>query len=262
MTGDEPTTQPPSPLPPPEQGWSPAAAPPPQPVLGAPVYPPPGPGSAYPSPPAERPRRALLRPTAAVLLFAAAIATLFGTFLDLFAGRILFRGEERVALVISAWDASATERGAAAEAGGVPANGAPLVVAAAILLVAAVVGVLAAAAPGAPRIVRASGLLAPVATAFLIGTVWTVGMEVANWVGSFRPVETPATAGSVRAEVNVGNGFWLLLGGATAAVAATVVVWWAGLAGRVRSRREEPETPRYGFPVVVRLPDTSAEPGD
>jgi hypothetical protein len=256
MTGDQPPAQPP---PPPDEGWSPAPAPP---AAGVPTYPsPPTDGVAtYPAPPPSR--RALLRPTAAFLLFAAAIATLVGTFLDLFAGRIVFRGEERVALVISAWDASATERGVPAEAGRVPTNGAPLVVAAAILLIAAVVGVLAAAAPGAPRVVRASGLLAPIATAFLIGTVWTVGMEVATWVSNFRPVETPVTAGSVRAESSVGNGFWLLLGGAVAAVVATAAVWRAGFAGRVLSWRQEPETPRYGIPVVVRLPDDPAKLAD
>jgi hypothetical protein len=271
MTGDESDAQPQ----PPDEEW----LPPPEAEVGGdsewlgPQADAEPPAPAWVPEPPRRDRRVLLRPASSLLCFGAALLTLIGSFTALCTGVFLFGGEPRLSLTITSWEMRAVNAGglpggadAADAAGPVPTSGAPLTFAAAVLLVAALVGLFAAAAPGSPGVVRMSEITAAVGAALLLGVVWTVCMEALYWKESFERAGNSGAAPEFSTSFGTGSGFWLLAGAVGLAIGATVLSWLSGRAIRATARtalvREEPETPRFGIPVVVRLPDEPAKPGE
>lgn len=210
------------------------------------------PDPALLGPPA--PRRRPWRLLSVLLLFAASILTLVGSFQTLFTAQVT----EDTSVVVTSWDITAESAGRSISAGGVPDNGAPLVFAATLLLAGALLGLVANAAPARIGIARANILLAAAGAAFLAGTTWTVGMQELNWLELFGP-----RFSSVRADpgtgTSIGTGFWLLLVGTVIALGSVVLSW---VPARAQHDRIEPETPRFGIPtaaVVHRLPDVPPE---
>lgn len=185
----------------------------------------PQPPVAYQSSP---PRRANLLPSAA-LSVAAAAATVAGSFLPLFSGE-LRRGERTlVEMTITAWG---FDTGEAEPTGAVATNGIPLVAGAALLVVAALLAAFSAR--------RACPAVTLAGAAFLVGTVWTVAMQVVSLSSSFRPTGTAENDPSFSANSSIGIGFWLLACAAVLAVAAAVA---AGLSVR---RTRPPTVPGQG----------------
>jgi hypothetical protein len=144
-----------------------------------------------PPPPTDEPRRVSWRPVVALMCFAAALLTLAGAFLTLFTGDIRF-DDSRVIITITSWDVQAQADGVPEpNVPAAPANGAPLMLAAVILLAAAVLALFATAAPGSPRIGRASWISAVTGAAFLTGAVLTVGVQELTWLDTYRFADVP-----------------------------------------------------------------------
>ena len=241
MTGIEPNAEPPQP---------------------DPEWPPPAPLE----PPPPRERRQLWRPLGALLFFAAALMTLFGSFLTLFTSDVQAPNNDHFVLAVSGWGLRATINGApdAASSEGIFAtNGPPLIFAACVLLVAALLALLAAAAPASVPVGRISALTAVAGTAFLAGTTWTIGMQELSWLGFFGPNGAFSLGPRYDVSATINVGFWLLITATAAAIAGGVFAFLP-LRRRVRPRGE-PDTPPLGIPglpglaVVHRLPD---EPPD
>jgi hypothetical protein len=175
-------------------------------------------------------------------LLAAALAAT-GSFLPLFVSTVRL-GYPNVVLVttVTAWELRATANGLPDSTQDVaPLNALPLVLAVALLLATVL-------------LVRRRVVLAVAAAAFLAGAVATVGVQELAWKVNFRPTGITTSIPDLGIDLAVGRGFWLLVGAAVlAAVAALVAVRQAD--ATPESEREEPETPRLGIPVVVRLPD-------
>jgi hypothetical protein len=193
----------------------------------------------------------------AVLCFGAAVLTMIGTFQDLLTAQNHI-GPQRRTIVITNWDVRVETNGVSEpEAEGAPLNGVPLLFAVAVLLAAAVLGMLAATRPSVRRFGRASGLTAVVAAAFLAATVATIGAQVLWWLGIFRPSDDAPADVQESSTVTVGPGIWTLVIGVGLAAAAAVTAWRQA---QSEPPRVEPDTPRLGIPVVVRrLPDASPD---
>jgi hypothetical protein len=174
----------------------------------------------------------------AVLCVLAAALTMVGAFLPLFTSTVrLGHPNSVLAVTISGWGIRAAANGLPDEVPsnvGIADNGVPLVLAAALLVGVAVVRRFTVAA-----------------SAFLAGVVLTIGLQEFAWHNSFRPTGVTATVPDLTVELTVGTGFWLLVGAVVVAGLATVLT----LRPAPEPEREEPETPRLGIPVVVRLPD-------
>lgn len=214
-------------------------------------------------PPPAKDRRVLLRPVSALLFFAAALLTLFGSFMTLGTGTYRFQTEPMTSVTITSWEMTIEQPGGgvtglslSSSVDPVPMSGVPLMFAAVVLLAAAVLGLLAAAAPGSLGIARLTGITAAIGAALLVGTAWTVGMEMLYWAESFRLTDS-RVPNDFATSFTMGTGFWLLAAAVVAAVGAAVVAWRASRVSQpaMAREREEPETPRFGIPVVVRLPD-------
>jgi hypothetical protein len=177
-----------------------------------------------------------------VLCVLAAGLTVVGAFLPLFTSTIrLGHPNSLLAVTITGWGVRATANGLPDTPPtnvGVADNGVPLVLAALLLVGVVVVHRFTVAA-----------------SAFLAGVVLTVGLQEFAWRETFRPTGIIATVPDLAVRLTVGSGFWLLAAAVVLAAAASVLTMWPA---RV-VEREEPETPRLGIPVVVRLPD---EPPD
>ncbi len=220
--------------------------------------PPHEPVTAPPQP--AKDRRVLLRPAGALLSFGASLLTLLGSFATLLTGELLVEGEPRLSVIVTSWEMRSDETGAtqlfgtdAADAP-VPMTGAPLMFAAAVLLISALVGLFAAASPGSAGVVRLSGIASAVGAALLLGTVWTIGMEELYWKKTFESFGGGQDPG-ITISFSTGPGFWLLVGAVALAIGAAAVSWLAERVTRPVWVREEPDTPRFGVPVVMRLPD-------
>jgi hypothetical protein len=211
-----------------------------------------------PPPPPARDRRVLLRPAGALLSFGASLLTLLGSFMALLTGEFRVQGESRLSVTVTSWEMQSVNAGGlsgpAADAP-VPMTGAPLMFAAAVLLASALIGLFAAASPGSAGVVRLSGIISAVGAAVLLGTVWTIGMEELYWKKSFESAAGGGEDPDFTISFDTGTGLWLLVGAVVLAVAAAVLSWLAERATRPVWVREEPDTPRFGVPVVVRLPD-------
>lgn len=200
------------------------------------------------------------RPLGAVLLVAAAVGAVVGTFLPLFregAGH-----DARLGFVTTAWETTTGADGI--DVGlmlGVRATryGVPITVAAAVLLVAAGTSLLPGRRAAPARGVAIGG------TGLLIGSVWTTGMGVASSVAS----SANDSDGYVQ---EVREGVWVLVLASVAAVVGAVLV---------HARRPDPvpagpvvhvvggddtDTPPHGIPVarvqVARLPESDYTPAD
>jgi hypothetical protein len=193
-----------------------------------------------------------------LLCLVGAVLAMIGTLQVLFTARIPFGGgEQRV--TITSWDFRIESSGFSGSPEGSEANvlinGAPVTVAAGVL-VAAALGMLVAARRSAARFGGASRLTAVIGATFLAAVVCAVGVQELFWLDVFQPPEPPANLPRPDARGgagSVGPGFWSLVAGAVLALVAAVVAWRSG---RPDLRRVEPETPALGIPVVVRrLPD-------
>jgi hypothetical protein len=194
----------------------------------------------------------VLRLVSVVLSLLAAAAAIGGSFLTLFGGELLSRGSTQVKLVVTGWtfraEAGAGVNGSPTTAGSVAHNGYPLAVAGAILMIAALVGFIAAQR-SAPAVVKTVAMVATAAgAAFLAGTVWTVGLQGAAFAESFRPIGSAPGSGLLTTTSGFGAGFWIEVAGATLAVAAAVLI-----ASPWRGPREPTDltTPHYGFPMPL-----------
>jgi hypothetical protein len=170
----------------------------------------------------------------------AAGLTVAGSFLPLFVSTT------RLGYPLSVLKVTVTGWGLRATANGLPdrapdvavaVNGVPLILAAALLLLAMVKRGAALAGAG-----------------FLAGAVLTIWVQESTWPDMFRPTGILATMPNMTIDLAVGSGLHVLAAAVlVAGVAALLAVRPAG-AGE-RDEREEPETPPMGVPVVVRLPD-------
>lgn len=143
----------------------------------------------------------------ALLGVVAAVLTVVGSFIPLFAGEARAAGHV-LTMTVTGWDFSAT---GGPKSGAAPVTGVPLSLAAGVLLVAAVAGFAAASRRATAATKRLAGALCGVATAFLAGVVATVATQVASWDESFEPADSPAGA-VIEYSAGPGVGFWLLLG--------------------------------------------------
>lgn len=173
-----------------------------------------------------------------------AVLTVAGSFLPLFRREEPFGSgtSETVSSVTGAWRYTFRFPGQEELSTPTAPVGIPLLLAGALLLLAAVLGV---SRPG-PTASRT----ALVATVFQLGTVCTVGMLGAN-----------ALAGSTRAQVTLGTGMWLLIAGALVAAVAAVQSFrapgspsgpaWAD----PDAAYADTETPPSGVVITVLPPD-------
>jgi hypothetical protein len=189
-----------------------------------------------------------------VMSFGAAVLTMIGMFQDLLTAQNT-SGGQRFMYAITSWNARAETNGVSEpQPQGVPLNGVPLLVAVTALLAAAVLGMLAATRPPGRRWGRATGLTSVIAATFLAATVAAIGVQELWWLDIFQPqLDTPGAGSSV----TVGPGYWTLVVGVALAVLAAVLAWRQN---RPEPARTEPDTPRLGIPVVVRLPDEPPPP--
>jgi hypothetical protein len=172
----------------------------------------------------------------------AAGLTVAGSFLPLFVSTI------RLGYPLSVLKVTVTGWGVQASANGLPdrapdvavaVNGVPLVLAAALLLVA---------------IVRRGAALA--GAGFLAGTVLTIWVQESTWPEIFRPTGIITTIPNMAVDLAVGSGLHVLVAAVlVAGLAAVLAVRPVGASEREEPERVEPETPPMGVPVVVRLPD-------
>jgi hypothetical protein len=192
---------------------------------------------------------------AAVLAAAAAVATIVGSALPLFAAT-MGRGPDQIELTISAWSFEIT----GAEAfGQVPANGFPLLFAAVLLLFAAI-WCRAATRPGAlPRTPRVAGVATAVGAAFLACAVWMVGVQVADWANSYSSQEV--TGGySIGGEVSYLAGLWTLVLAALLGVAAAVPALLPVAPVVVVPETVDPDAPTPPYGIVLPVPVEEVDP--
>ncbi|HEV8558042.1 MAG TPA: hypothetical protein VGR06_16820 [Actinophytocola sp.] len=167
----------------------------------------------------------------------AAGLTVAGSFLPLFVSTTRLGYPLSVLkVIVTGWGVQATANGLPDRAPDieVAVNGVPLVLAAALLLLAVVKRGAALAGAG-----------------FLAGTVLTIWVQESTWPEVFRPAGILVTMPNLAIDLAVGSGFHVL-------VAAVLVAGLAALLAlrpAVAPEREEPDTPPLGVPVVVRLPD-------
>lgn len=198
-------------------------------------------------PPVGADRRVRLPTVASLVCLVAAALTLVSTFLPLFVADLAFAGQT-MHISVTSWKAE----GNGLSNGPAPDNGFPLVFATVCLLVAALVGLVAAVAP---NLRRTAGVATGMAAAFLAAATWMVIVQVDGWL------QVQAANGmGVTVDVGAGGGMWLLLAAAVLAIVAAVL--WL-----VSSQRQpppqapaEPVTPPTGFAVPVILPGTVPPP--
>lgn len=167
----------------------------------------------------------------------AAALAIVGSFLSLVSGE-LSSGSTSVTLTVTGWDLISDGRLPAP--GSAPQNGYPLVVAGGFLVIAAVLGLVAAVRgmpPGARTLAVLSG---SVAAAFLAGTVATVAVQAANLIDTFDPLGTPDGPAGLRVSAGLGAGFWLELSAVVLAIAAVVL---AALRDRAEPASPAPPSP-------------------
>ncbi|MPZ83719.1 MAG: hypothetical protein GEV28_26340 [Actinophytocola sp.] len=217
-------------------------------------------GLDLPSVPAAR-SASRLRLAAAGCALLAAVGGMVGSFLDLFTGELKIDGETQLSLSVTSWGFD-VEGGD--PFGAVPTSGYPLVFAAVLLFGAASMSALAASAAATPGTTRGAAVVTVAGTAFLAGVVWAVGMELASFAGSFRPVGI--TTDGVTVEQSLGPGLWFLLVAVALAIAAAVLALLrprrrtVPVGYQVSPYQADMSTPRHGFPIPVALPGQAPPP--
>jgi hypothetical protein len=196
----------------------------------------------------------------ALLCFAAAVLTMIGTFQDLVVVENIgnIAGSRNQTYIITLWEFrveinGVVDTGEVAGLTVMPQHGVPLLFAVALLLAAALLGMLPSARPAARRF----GLITVIAAAFLTAAVAMVVVQAMWWQEIFRPPVAPREGVDVEVTVGAGPALWTLIAGAALAIVAAVMAWRQPRPG---PERVEPDTPRLGFPVVVRLPDEPQDP--
>lgn len=167
----------------------------------------------------------LFRLLGALAAVVAAVLAFVGTFLALVSGELTFLGNKVITLSVTGWDITGNPAsGTPVSTFGAPVrNGYPLAVAGALLVIAAILGVIGAART-APR---GAGFLAvlsaAVAAAFLAGTLATVAVQGTNLVDTFRSTGAAAGNAGYSTDAGLGSGFWLELVAAILAISAVVL---------------------------------------
>lgn len=189
-----------------------------------------------------------LRLLGPLLCLAAAVLTMVGSFQDLAMTTQSAGGNQELTSRVTVWDMTIVSDVVSQPEDSVPVNGAPLLVAIALLLAATFLRL-----PVAWRFHRLGGVVTVAAAAFLTAVVGVVSLQALWWLNLFEPdiLDERGVVPTV-VESGVGAGVWTLVVGAVLALAATVLTWRQP---RPDPEREEPETPRLGTPIVMRLPD-------
>jgi hypothetical protein len=118
-----------------------------------------------------------------------------------------------------------------------PHFGIPLVAAGALTVLGGLLLML-----GRGRLGTLARPIAVTSAGLLVGTVWTVGLVVS------ADLDAVTRNQDFELDWTSGIGFWLLVGAGGAAALGGVVALLMNVTPRVT--REEPPTPRYGFPVI------------
>ncbi|HET9144000.1 hypothetical protein [Actinophytocola sp.] len=202
------------------------------------------PPAARPDDPPEPrpPARGRMRVLGALSCVAAAALTMIATFQPLVTARL-----DRTFISVTSWAQRVELNGSAVDPEvQVPEYGLALTLAAALLFVAALLGLRAA---------RSAGLTAVVAAAFLSGTAAALGLQQRWWLegllGGPDPDLPPGTLANYWSRT--GAGLWTLLAATGLAIVAAMVTWRA--TGDQRRRTHSPAQPAGTAAVVHRLPD-------
>ncbi|MFD4254782.1 hypothetical protein [Amycolatopsis thermoflava] len=183
----------------------------------------------------------------AALALLAAAAAVTGSFLALFEGELLFRGEPQLTLTVTGWDltAEAVQPGIPTNTFGSPVRNGYLLAAAGLLLViAAVLSLAAARRNSSPARKFAAALAAATGAAFLLATAAGIVLQGVSLHESFRPAGAAEGDGAFSTSDSLGTGFWLVAGATLAAIVAAVLA-----AARGRRAPQDLTTPRYGIPA-------------
>jgi hypothetical protein len=184
------------------------------------VYPPDGTSDSEPELVPEL--RSKLSPIATGLFGVSLVLVLLGSVLPLFLATIRVSFRTASTINVSAWRFTSTSLGpdrqlvTNARATLVP-MGYPLVIAALLLVATLGLWLRAGWRPASGRPARLVGV---VTATFLVGLVFALGMFELAWQNVFGPGGIGADGGL---EADTGQGFWVLLVGAVAAVAAVVL---------------------------------------
>ena len=161
---------------------------------------------------------------------------------------------------LTAWDQTNVDRGQEVDTGSTgPKFGLPVVVAAAALFAAGLIGFGALRTGSDPGLRWASGI-AGVGSAALLGAVGTIAMQAKALSDQFAHITTTVGRSDYYdIHAGIGNGLWMMLSGAVLAVVAVS----AGLIARNRIgpdwlrpappepvEDEAPDTPSFGVPVI------------
>lgn len=140
-----------------------------------------------------------------------------------------------------------------------PWLGLPIVVAAAVLLAAGLIGVGALLSGSDPGLRWSTGM-AGAGAAVLLGAVWSVAMEVKSLSDQFASINTTVGRSDYYdVQSGVGKGLWLILLGAVLGIAAVAVGLiarhrigpdWLRPAGPEPIEDNAPATPSFGVPVI------------
>jgi hypothetical protein len=196
-----------------------------------------------------------VRRVAAVLAAAASVSTVVGSVLPVFGARLGGGGAEAVELTITQWTSELTNGYALADA---PANGYPLLFAAALLAFAAH-RCWAATRPGVPpRTGRVAGVATVAGAAFLVCAVWMIAVQVRYWVDSYGPHEVGEGL-RVGAETSVLAGLWVLVAAGLLGVAAAVVALLPGARAEPVVEPVDPDAPTPPFGLALSLPEPVEE---
>lgn len=194
------------------------------------------------------------RRLAAVLAAAAAVATIVGSALPLFTATVEVEPTP-IVLTMSAWS---VEISGGYGFGDVPANGFPLLFAAALLLFAAV-WCRSATRPGAlPRTLRVAGVVTAVGAAFLACAVWMVAAQVVSWGAAYGPQDDRGI--TMGGEVSYPAGLWVLVAAALLGVAAAVPALLPGAPVVVVPEPVDPDAPTPPYGIVLPVPVEEVDP--
>ncbi len=189
--------------------------------------------------------RSRLLPVVAGLFGGALVLVLLGSVLPLFLATVRFSFRTASTVSVAAWQSTtsslALDRELVTLRQGTPVPvGYPLAVAGLLLVAAVALWLRAGWRPSSDRAARITGV---VAATFLTSLVFAVGMFEIAWRQLFAIDAGPVSAGGLI--VGVGQGFWVLVVAALAAIAAAVVSF------RMRVDVDDDLEPEYDEPSPV-----------